>query len=99
MVTEGDWKPKYDALVKSSGADTLIDSLGSGDVLDKLMKGLPTGGLVIIISVLDGGKPIVDMNSTQKVKTDKYTLQPWTLFNWFKSITPEDQKNMGKAHS
>ena len=88
VVTEGDWKPKYDALVKSLGVDTLIDCLGSGEVLDKLVKGLPPGGLVIIISNLEGGKPIIDMSKPQKVQVDKYVFQPWTLYQWFKNVTP-----------
>ena len=87
IVTAGDWKPKYDAAVKSLGVDTLIDSLGSGDVLDKLIKGLPAKGLVFVISNLEGGKPIVDISKPQKIEVAGCTVVSWTLFGWFKNIT------------
>jgi len=86
-------------LVKSLGVDTLIDSLGSGDVQDKLIKGLPPGGLIFVISVLDGGKPIIDMSNQDKVEAGGYSFQAWTLFNWFKNVTGEDKAKLAQLHS
>jgi len=53
VVTQGDWVNNYNSLVKSLGVDCLIDSLGNGDVLNTLIKGLPAGGLVIVIGALN----------------------------------------------
>ena len=86
IVTEGDWVQKYAALIKATGADCLIDSLGSGDVLNALIKGLPAGGLVLVIGMLNGSKAIVDFSKPGKVQFDKWVLQSWSLPNWFGKI-------------
>lgn len=99
IVTEGDWKPKYDAAVKALGVDTLIDSLGSGEVLDKLIKGLPPGGLCYVISSLEGGKPIIDLSKPTRVEAGNISIASWTLYNWFKNINGEDRKKLSQLHS
>ena len=77
----------------------MIDSLGSGDVLDKLIKGLPPKGVVYVISILEGGKPIVDLGKPQKIESGGYTIISWTLFNWFQNLGQQDIKKLSQAHS
>lgn len=87
VVTEGDWKGEYEQLVKGVNASCMIDSLGSGEVFNTLVKGLPPGGLVILIGGLDG-IPEIDFSKPGKVEVDKYTFQGFALINWIMALTP-----------
>jgi len=66
VVTEEGWEEKYIQLAQQHKADCLIDSLGSGDVLSTLKKGLVKGGLVLCIGALEGLPP-VDILTNQRI--------------------------------
>lgn len=52
IVTEGDWKESYYNITKEMQSDILIDSLGTGETFDALLRGLIPGGLIVIIGGL-----------------------------------------------
>jgi len=98
-VTEGDWLVKYNNLAKTLGVDCLIDSLGSGDVLSILIKGLPLKSLVLLIGMLNGTQTMVDMKTSKKMEVNGYTMLPWHLPSWLPSVPFDSMKKLVQVHS
>ena len=67
----------------------MIDSLGTGPVIDVLFRGLIPGGLIIIVDHLSGNSPIVKLGTDDRVEVDKYTFQAWSSYVWMKKMTTQ----------
>lgn len=70
-------------------SDVLVDSLGTGETFDILVRGLIPGGLILIMGGLEGSSNIIPLGSTEEVEADKYTFKGFNMFSWFQSVPPE----------
>ena len=66
IITEGNWEEEYKKQTAELSCNLLIDSLGSGPMLEQLLRGLAPGGYAFVIGFLSG-KTIVNIGTQEKV--------------------------------
>jgi len=86
-VTEGDWEPHYNELLKKLSPKILFDALGGGEVQAKLIKNLPGDATVLVYGLLEE-KP------TSVLATNLLsglTVGGFMVTKWYHTLKPEEK--------